>query len=400
METQLRENIHWVGFVDWNVRDFHSYDTHRGATYNAYLIQDEKTALIDTVKGPYANELLQNISRHTDPKSIDYVVCNHAEPDHSSALPAIMRAAPNATLVCSPKCVPILEAYFDTSDWKIQVVKEGDTISLGNRTLQFIMTPMVHWPDSMFTYVPEEKLLFSMDGFGQHFATSHRFDDENNLEKALHEAETYYANIVTPFGCQVVRTFEKVAGVPIEMIAPSHGVIWRSHIPEILAAYKKWATGRLDPKVLIIYDSMWESTSRMAEAICDGATINGVDVRIMHVRRCSLTEIATEALSASGVAFGSATLNRSMMPAAAAALNYIKGLNPPPKACFAFGSYGWGIGGPEHIHEALVKMKWETTRDFIKAKFRPTEEILDLCREAGRELAEAALAKCAASRGE
>lgn len=392
METSLRPNIDWVGFVDWNVRDFHSYDTFRGATYNAYLVRDEKTALIDTVKAPYASNLLANIRELTDLSSVDYVVCNHAEPDHAGALGEVLKRLPNATLLCNQKCFDTLSMYFDTSDWKYEIVAEGDTRSLGSRTLAFVNTPMVHWPESMMTYVPEEKLLFSMDGFGQHYASSHRFDDENPLDVVMAEAKTYYANIVTPYGKQVHCTLDKASGLDIEMIAPSHGVIWRSHIPEIISAYRDWSNGKLAPKVLVIYDSMWESTGAMGEAIVRGATIDGVDVRLMHVRRTTLTEIAAEALDCPAIAFGSATLNRNMMPMASAALTYLKGLNPPKKATFAFGSYGWGIGGPEEVAKVLEAMKWDMIRPVLKTKYRPTPEILAECEQAGLELARKALA--------
>jgi len=338
MNTSLRPGIDWVGFVDWNVRDFHSYSTNRGATYNAYLVRDEKTALIDTVKGPYVRQLLAHIQALADPKRIDYVVCNHAEPDHSSALPQVLAALPNATLVCDRKCQETLGLYYDTAAWKVQVVKTGDRIALGRRTLQFIETPMVHWPDSMFTYVPEETLLFSMDGFGQHYASSHRFDDEEPLDDVMQEARKYYANIVMPYGKQVAKVLEAAAGLEISMIAPSHGVIWRTHLAEILAAYRDWAVCRPKAKVLVVYDTMWGSTAEMAQAILDGASVPDVEARLFAVRSTDLTTLATEVLDTATVAFGSATLNQTLMPMAAAVLNYWQGLRPVGKAGFAFGS--------------------------------------------------------------
>lgn len=208
MNTTPRDNIDWVGYVDWTVRDFHGYTSERGTTYNTYLIRNEKKALIDTVKAPYGQHLLQNISALMPLRSIDYVVCNHAEPDHTGALPEIMVAMPNATLVCDQKCKDALSRHFDTPGWKFKVVKTGDTVSLGDRTLHFIETPMVHWPESMFTYVPEEKLLFSMDAFGQHHASSQRFDDEVPLETALQEAKSHYANILMPYGKQVAKVLQ------------------------------------------------------------------------------------------------------------------------------------------------------------------------------------------------
>ncbi|MBT7166400.1 MAG: MBL fold metallo-hydrolase [Victivallales bacterium] len=388
MTTELTKGIHWVGYVDWGVRDFHGYSTDRGATYNAYLVQDEKTALIDTVKGPYAQSLLQNVAALTDPEKIDYVVCNHGEPDHSSALPAVMAALPNATLLCSKKAVDSLGAYYDTSDWKMQIVGTGDAVSLGSRTLAFLETPMVHWPDSMMTYIPEEKLLFSMDGFGQHFASNTRFDDENALPTLLEEARIYYANIVTPYSSQVVKTMTAAAGLDIEMIAPSHGVIWRSHIAEILQAYRNWSQGKAKKKVLVVFDTMWGSTAKLADAIVEGASaVPSVEVKLIAIRTSDLTEIATEMLESAGIAFGSPTLNRGMMPMAAAVLTYAQGLRFTGRAGFAFGSYGWSIGGPEALDKGLKECKWEVLNDPIKSKFKPTEDVLAKCREAGRLLA-------------
>ena len=391
MDIELRENIDWVGYVDWTVRDFHSFETTRGATYNAYLIRDEKTALIDTVKAPFAARLLKNVGNLTDLQKVDYVVCNHAEPDHAGSLPKIIAALPNATLVCNKKCEATLGRYFDTSGWKIKIVGDGESLLLGKRSLQFMATPMLHWPESMFTYVPEEKLLFSMDAFGQHIATSSRFDDEADMVQVMDEAKSYYANIVMPFGKQVAATLEKAAALDIEIIATSHGVIWRSHPDRIIDAYKDWSVCRPRAKVLVIYDSMWESTAQMAQAIIAGASLPGVEAKLLHVRKASLTSIAAEVLDAAAVAFGSATLNRGMMPMMGAVLTYLKGLRPTGKAGFAFGSYGWGKGAPEAINGGIEELGWEITNEPIKAQYRPSPDVLDDCRRAGRMLAEKSL---------
>ncbi|MBN2562085.1 MAG: FprA family A-type flavoprotein [Phycisphaerae bacterium] len=390
MNTTLRENINWVGYVDWAVRDFHGYNTDRGVTYNAYLVRDEKTALIDTVKAPFVDRLFQNIAALTDLASVDYVVCNHAEPDHAGGLARAMEALPNAVLVCDKKCEAALGRYHDTSGWKTRIVATGDTLSLGKRTLEFIETPMVHWPESMFTYVPEEKLLFSMDAFGQHYASSQRFDDEVPLCTVMEEAKTYYANIVMPFGRQVARVLEQAAKLEIEMIAPAHGVIWRSHIAEIVNAYGNWACCRPKPKVLVIYDTMWDSTGEMARAIHETASEAGVAAELINIRTSNLTRIATEVLDAACVAFGSSTLNQGMMPMAGAVLTYLKGLKPANKAGLAFGSYGWSKGGPEAVDDVMKAMNWEVLREPIRAQYRPTVEVLDECRAAGRMLAEKA----------
>ena len=389
MNTQLKPGIDWVGYVDWNIRDFHSYETLRGATYNAYLVRDEKTALIDTVKAPYADRLLRNLREKTPLDKIDYLVCNHSELDHAGALPEVLRHLPNAVLLCNAKCRETLGTFFDISAWKIQVVGPDETVSLGHRSLAFINTPMVHWPESMFTYIPEEKLLFSMDAFGQHLATSARFDDEWSFEHLLAEAKLYYANIVTPYGGQVLKTLEATAKIPIEMVAPSHGLIWRKHLGEILTAYGDWATGRFQKKLLVLYDTMWESTGIMAEEILKAATAAQPDIEahLLHVRQTSLTRIATEMLDAPAVAVGTATLNQQMMPQIAAVITYLKGLKFREKSTFAFGSSGWGVGGPEQVHQCFEQLHWNAISGPVRAKNRPTEEIFQHCRDAATQLA-------------
>ncbi len=391
MSIVLRENIDWVGYVDWTVRDFHSYNTDRGATYNAYLVRDEKTALIDTVKAPFVNDLIQKVTTLTDMKSIRYIICNHAEPDHSGGLPRVIKECPNATLVCTKKCEAALGKHYDTSGWNFHIVKTGDTLSLGKWTLQFIETPMVHWPESMFTYIPEEKLLFSMDAFGQHYATIRRFDDEVSFQALMEEAKTYYANILMPYGKFIAATMDEVAKLDIDMIAPSHGLVFRSNIDKIIEAYKGWIVHKPKPKVLVIYDTMWNSTGEMAKAILEGASIPGVETDLIHVRLSNLTRIATDMLDAAGVAIGSSILNREMMPMIGATLIYLKGLRPSGKAGFAFGSYGWSQGGMRNLVDYMKALDWEIVRDTISSQFKPTPEILDECRAAGKQLAEKAL---------
>lgn len=391
MKNTLVEGINWVGYVDWTVRDFHSYDTSRGATYNAYLIQDEKTALIDAVKEPYAENLLRHIAELTPLEKVDYIVCNHAEPDHAGAMAIVVEALPQATIICNKKCKAALDKHFDTEGWKFQVVADGETLSLGKRTLQFIDTPMVHWPESMFTYVVEEKILFSMDAFGQHYATSFRFDESYPLDITMYEARTYYANIVMPFGKNVLRTLERVADLDIKMIAPSHGLIWRKDVAAIVNEYSNWANLRPKAKVLVLYDTMWESTEKMGRAILDGASSEGVDAQLIHIRRSNLTHIASEVLEAGALAVGSSTLNGGMMPMMEAVLSYLRGLKPGGKAAFSFGSYGWGKGGPEAINSYFEEMKWEILQEPLRIQFRPTAEVLETCRVAGKQLADRAL---------
>lgn len=390
--NRIGEGIDWVGYVDWTVRDFHGYDTERGATYNAYLVRDERTALVDTVKEPFAGVLLERVAALTDLAAVDYVVVNHAEPDHAGGLPQVMAALPRARVVCNAKCRAALGEHFDTSGWDFHVVATGDELPLGRRRLRFVDTPMVHWPESMFTYVPEERLLFSMDAFGQHLASTQRFDDELEPGLAMAEARTYYANIVLPYGRQVARALAAAAELDIAVIAPSHGVIWRRDVAGILAAYADWAAHRPRPRVVVAYDTMWDSTGRMARAITEGAAAGGVAAALHHVRHTSHTRLVTEVMEAAGVAFGSATLNAGMMPQAAAALTYLRGLRPRHKAAFAFGSHGWGKGGPEAVDAVLDEMGWERIREPLRVRYRPDAADLAACRSAGEALAARALA--------
>jgi flavorubredoxin len=395
MDTELAKGIDWAGFVDWNVRDFHSFDTFHGATYNSYLIQDEKTAVIDSVKSPYVDYQIKNIAEKVPLAQVDYVVCNHAEPDHSGGIAALLEHLPNAQLLCNAKCKDALTAYFKKTaeKWNVRVVSPEDTVSLGKRTLKFINTPMVHWPESMFTYIPAEQILFSMDAFGQHIATSERFDDQYDLPAILREAKSYYANIVTPYGKQVQNVLKAAADLPLKVIAPSHGLIWRKHLPEILEQYRNWSAGTQTKKVLVVYDSMWESTSQMAQSIFEGAASvsNQLDVQLIHIRKSNLTYIATEMLDAAAVALGSPTLNTQMMPHLSSVLTYIKGLKFSPKAAFAFGSYGWASAGAEQVDKWIDETGWKKTGEPIKCRFRPDADVLKQCFDAGVKLAETVL---------
>jgi len=390
MKVRVADDVYWVGVVDWNVRDFHGYTTRRGSTYNAYLIVDEKIALIDAVRAPFADVLLANIAEHVDPSRIDYLISDHTEPDHSGALKAVLEAAPNATLVATARGLKGLEAYYGPAR-ETREVSTGDTISLGKHTLQFIATPMLHWPDSMFTYVPEKKLLISMDAFGQHLASSGRFDDEVSMDIIMAEAKTYYANIIMHLGKIVAKTLEAAKDLHIETIAPSHGIIWREHIAEILKAYADWAACKPTPKVLVLYDTMWHSTEIMAQAVCRGVVEAGAECKLLKVSANDLTDLATEMLDAACVAVGTPTLNNWMMPSVAAFLTYIAGLKPSNKAGFTFGSYGWSGGGAKQASEILAKATVEIVAEPITCVYRPDDAVIRLCQEMGNKLAQRAL---------
>lgn len=339
---KLRENIWWVGAIDWDLRNFHGYLTQRGSTYNAYLIIDEKVTLIDNVKYYLYDELLARISSVIDPSRIDVIIQNHVEMDHSSSLPMLMKLVPRAKIYTNANGIKGLKAHFK-QEWDFQEIKSGDSINIGKRDLTFLTTPMVHWPDNQFTYCPQEKILFSNDGFGQHIASNERLASELPLSMVMEEAKKYYANIVLPYSRQVQNVLKAAAGMEFSMIAPSHGVIWTEHIPQILAAYTDWANNVADPhRALVIYDTMWKSTQHIAQAIADGFENKGVKAKMLNLQTNHISDIMTEVMDAKYICVGSPTLNSSILPTVAAFMYYLKGLSPKDRIGLAFGSYGWG----------------------------------------------------------
>ncbi len=384
---EVCRDVYWVGAIDWSGRDFHGFETRRGLTYNSYLVTDEKNALIDGVKHEFAREQIGKISSYVKLDDIDYLVVNHVEPDHSGSLPELIRRA-NPEVVCTKRGKEGLEKYYDCEDWNFRVVKTGDRIKLGEKTLMFIETPMLHWPDSMMTWLEERKVLFSMDGFGQHVASSERFDDELGVDEAIRWAKIYYANILMPFGRNVLRTIKKLEELKInpEIIAPSHGVIWRNP-DRIIREYIKWANFESERKAVIVYDTMWHSTEKIAMAIAEGIASKGVKVRVFHVRKDSWADIMTEILDAKAVCIGSPTMHGSVFPPVAGFLAYMKGLKPKNKVAAVFSSYGWGIGAYEEIVEVLKDLEFGILEG-LKVKFRPTEEELEVARELGEKIGE------------
>lgn len=374
---KLAENIYWVGAIDWKLRYFHGYSTSRGSTYNAYLIVDEKITLIDAVKAPFADELLERVASVVDPAKIDYIVSNHVEPDHSGALPAILKVAKNAEVITSfPQGQKGLAAHY--GEMKFRPVKTGDEIKIGKHTLQFTQTPMVHWPDNMVTYVPEEGILFSNDAFGQHYASSGRLDTETDLSVALFEAKKYYANIVMPYAPQVKKAVDSVAPLKISMIAPSHGVIWTRHIPEILKLYAQCVSSETNNQALIVYDTMWHSTEKMAEAIADGFGEAGVPAVFMDLANNHISDIMTAVLESKYLALGSPTLNNNILPSVGAFLCYLKGLAPSDRHFIAFGSYGWSGQSPKLLYDELLSCKFTPLLDApIKLQYIPSHEQLE-----------------------
>jgi len=387
VKVSLAEGINWVGVVDWNLRDFHDFITRRGTTYNAYLISDEKTALVDTVKHAFSNELLQNISEITTLEKIDHIIINHVEMDHSSSLPIIAKLAKNATIIASERGKDAIIEHYG-ADF-IQTVKTGDELKLGKRTLRFVEAPMLHWPDSMFTYVVEDKILMPNDAFGQHLATSERFDDEVDEHVLMEEATKYYANILMPLAPLITRKIQEVVqmGIPIAMIAPSHGIIWRSNPSKIVNAYLDWSAGKSQNKVVIVYDTMWGSTDKMARAVAEGAASQGVDVKLLKLRAADLTEAVTEILDAKAVVVGSPTLNNGIFPTLGSFLTYITGLKPKGKVWSFFGSYGWGGGAVKSMIETARKAGFEVHEPGVEVKYVPDAEDLKKCFELGKQIA-------------
>ncbi|MHA1266885.1 MAG: FprA family A-type flavoprotein [Candidatus Helarchaeota archaeon] len=391
MKVELAKNIFWVGIIDWNLRNFHGYSTHRGSTYNSYVVIDEKIAVIDNVKAPFTEEFVENIKEVVgDLTKVDYLICNHLEGDHSGSLPVLAELCPNAQIVTSEKGkAGFLRMY--KKDWDIQAVKEGDTINLGNRTLTFVPIPLIHWPDSMMTYLTPDNILFSNDAFGQHFASSKRFDYENSLGEIMEEAAKYYANIVMHVSKLIKNALEKVTQtlkLEINMICPSHGVVWKNHISDILTAYTKWSNRETKEKVLIIYDTMWHSTEKMALALAEGVANEGVEVKIFNLTLTDNSDIMTEILDARGLLIGSPTINMGMFPTVGGFLTYLKGLKPPAKFAQAFGSYGWnGRRTMEAINTNLKEAMIPEILEPITFNFIPDPEELEKCVDYGREFA-------------
>lgn len=374
--VEIKKDVYWVGGIDWKLRNFHGYLTQRGSTYNAYLIIDEKVTLIDNVKHYLYDELIERISTIIDPEKIDIIIQNHVEMDHSGCLPKLMKRCKNAELYCSPNAEKGLNLHYNMGGWNIHSVKTGDEINIGKRTLQFINTPMVHWPDNMLTYCPEDKILFSNDSFGQHIATTERFDDEYPIDVIMEEARKYYANIVLPYGRQVQKALSDVGDFDIDVICPSHGFIWRSNIAQIVQEYGKWSKNETVDRALIIYDSMWGSTEKIAYAIQRAFEDKGYFTELLDVKVSHYSDIMTDVLTAKYICVGSPTLNNNILPTVSAFLTYFKGLAPKNRTALAFGSYGWG-GQSIGIVEKILKdeCKFDMLEN-IRIQYIPTEERL------------------------
>jgi len=384
---ELLKDIFFVGFVDFEVRNFHGYSTHKGSSYNAYIVKGEKTVLIDAVKRPFFEHFLKNIKEVCDPADIDYFIVNHVEMDHSGSFPLIIKHLPNAQIIASVKGVENLKLHFheevdEETFNKIRAVKEGDALDIGGgKKFTFVPIPMIHWPDSMVSFMTDENgknILFSNDAFGQHFATSLRWDDENDLSEVMWEAEKYYANILLHLSKLIAKVLPTVGALPIDIICTSHGVCWRKYISEIVEKYKKWSSGEIDGKsVIIVYDTMWGSTEKIAKALYNEINGRGIPVKRFKLTYADYSDVITEAMKAKAILIGSPTLNGGLYPTVAEYLNYQKGLKPTNKIGLAFGSFGWGGGAVKEIVKELQITGIDVLDDKIEIKFVPKPEELD-----------------------
>lgn len=387
--VKISDSVYWVGAIDWGVRYFHGYSTARGTTYNAFLIMADKITLIDSVKKGFCDELLARVASVVDPQKIDYIVSNHAEPDHSGSLPKVIETIKPEKVFASKMGVKALDAHFGDMGIEITPVENGGELSLGNLTLNFIETKMLHWPDSMFTYLVEEKVLFSQDAFGMHLATSERFDDELPWDLLVSMSEDYYANIITLYSKFVRGLLKKVAesGLEFNLVAPDHGPIWRNidNFGKILEKYDRWSARKTSRKAVVIFDTMWHATENMARVIEEGLTSTGVEVRTMPLQACSRSEVATEMLEASAVIVGTPTLNNNLFPSVSDVLTYIKGLKFETPFGAAFGSFGWSGEGVPQVKNRLEEMGCDIVGT-VKAKYVPDESVFKECFDLGVEI--------------
>lgn len=390
MVVQLAKNIYWVGVVDWNLRHFHGYElsTHRGSSYNAYLILDRDLTLVDTVWTPFQEELIENIRELIDPSKIRYVVANHSEADHSGALPRVMEFAQDATVIVSTNGLKSIPGHYH-KDWKFQAVKTEDRINIGENDLVFVEAPMLHWPDSMFTYLPKPAILMPNDAFGQHYATAYRYNDQVNQNELYEEAQKYYANILTPFSRLVLQKIEEVLAMklPVNMICPSHGVIWRKDPLQIVTQYQKWAAQDAQPRAVVVFDTMWQATRKMAEAIGEGLADGGVDHKLFHMAVTDRNDVISEVLISKAVLIGSPTVNMGVLPTIAPFLEDLVHLRFQNKMGAAFGSYGWSGESVERIEDCLKKAKIDIIHEALRCNWQPGDADLEACIQFGKEVA-------------
>ena len=388
---EIKENIFWVGIKDWEIKTFHGeeYSTHRGSTYNSYLIKDDKNVLVDTVWTPFKEEYVSRLDAEFGLQNIDAIVINHSESDHAGSLTHLMEQIPDVPIYCTKKGHDMIHRHHH-KDWNFNEVKTGDSLKTGKYELVFVEAPMLHWPDSMFTYVKGADLLLSNDAFGQHYVTSAMYNDEVDQCELFQEAIKYYANILTPFSPLVKKKIDefKAMNVPVDMIAPSHGVIWRKDPMDIVGKYYEWADAYQEDFVVIAYDTMWNGTKAMAEAIASGLKDGGVPYKLFNLGKSDINDVITEIFRSKGVIIGSPTINRRVLSAVASLIESLKGLRFKKKVGAAFGGYGWSGESVGILEEALKQAGIEVLVPGIKFRYNPTVDELDECKEFGKQFAE------------
>lgn len=393
MSFKINEDVTWVGKIDWELKTFHGeeYSTHKGTSYNSYLVRDEKIVLIDTIWTPFAKEFVYKLKKEIDLKEIDYIIANHAEPDHSGALPELMREIPDTPIYCSKNGVKSLKGHYH-KDWNFVTVKTGEKLNIGKKDIIFVEANMLHWPDSMFSYLTGDNLLFSNDAFGQHYASEYLFNDLVDKSELYEEAIKYYANILTPFSKLVEKKIDEVLALklPVDMICPSHGIIWRDNPLQIVHQYMEWAKDYQENQITIIYDTMWNSTRIMAEVIAkEIKSVNkDINIKLYNSARRDKNDIITEIFKSKAILLGSPTVNGGILYSMAGIIDLIKGLRFKNKKAAAFGSYGWSGENIKHLTDDLKKSGFEVINDGIRVMWNPDEAGLKECREFGKNIGE------------
>lgn len=394
MGKKINDCVTWVGKTNWELKKFHGdeYTTKKGSSYNSYLIRDEKTVLIDTAWLPYDKEFVANLKKEIDLNQIDYIVGNHGEVDHSGSLPLLMKEIPNVPIYCTANGVKSIKGQYH-EDWNFVTVKTGDTLTIGKHTLTFIEAPMLHWPDTMFTYMDKDNILFSNDGFGQHMASEHLYAHEVDKAELYQEALTYYANILAPFSKMVEKKIDEILkmNLPIDMICPSHGLIWKENPIQIVEQYQKWAKDYQENQITILYDTMWNDTRKMAEAIARGIQKQdkSVTIKLMNTAKDDKTDVLTQVFKSKTILVGSPTVNNGYLYSIAGILEMIKGMKLKQKKAAAFGSYGWSGEAVKLITEELQRAGFEIVSDGIRCLWTPGKEEIEKCEEFGEQIAKA-----------
>lgn len=394
MSFKVTDNVMWVGKIDWELRKFHGeeYSTHKGSTYNSYLLRDEKNVLVDTVWLPFAREFVDNLQKEIPLESIDYIVINHGEVDHSGALPELMKYIPDTPIYCTANGVKSLKGQYH-QDWNFQVVKTGDKLNTGSRELTFVEAPMLHWPDTMMCYLTGDNILFSNDGFGQHYASEYMFNDLVDQAELYQECMKYYANILTPFSRMVERKIKEIVGLnlPVDRICPSHGVIWRDNPLQIVTKYLEWAADYQENQITVFYDTMWDGTRKMAEAIAEGLkqADASVNIKLYNTARRDKNDIITEIFRSKAILVGSPTVNKGILSSVAGLMEEVKGLGFKHKKAAAFGAYGWSGESVKVLNELLKDSGFSLVSDGLKGLWNPDEKTAGACVQFGKSFIEA-----------